>query len=176
MKMRSALNNEFLFFTLTSIIVGLVTIDQFDIVAYAPLLIFYVFFRIKIWLDDAIYFQQVKRKNYLFDFGIVLLIIGWFLYAIAGYLIKDINRSFAYLMWAIVVLTLWMVIDAIHQKEIYNSRRLSFILNLVYIGILFLITSPTIILTFDKKYLVYILVAGTIVDFIFTGSLKNFVE
>ncbi len=176
MRMRSDLNNEFLFFTLTSIIVGLVTIPQFDLVDYAPLLIFYVFFRVKIWLDDGLYFHQVIRKNYLFDIGIVLLMIGWLLYALAGYLVADVNRSFKYLMWAIVILTLWIVIDAIHEWKISYTRMFQFFINLSYIVILFLITNQAIIFPFNKEYLVYILVAGTIVDFIFTGSLKNFVE
>jgi hypothetical protein len=58
MNMPSALNNGFLFLALGAVFVGLVKLENFRIREFAPFLLFFVFFRIKMWLDDADYFSQ----------------------------------------------------------------------------------------------------------------------
>lgn len=63
MKLRSALNNGFLFLSLGAIFVGLFKVDQIDIVKFAPFLLFFVFFRNKMWLNDIFYFHNTKRNG-----------------------------------------------------------------------------------------------------------------
>jgi len=173
-KVRSALNNAFLSIALGAIFVGLVKIDHFQIRDFASFLLFFVFFRIKMWMDDAVYFQKTVRKSIFFDLGIVLAIIAWSLWAIAGYTIKDTQQSYEYTMWSIIFLTLWILCDAIDQGNFGEGRPLFIILNLVYIAVLLFLTCDKCSLPFAKEHLVYILVGGTVLDFLFTGSLKNF--
>jgi hypothetical protein len=176
MKLRSALNNGFLFLSLGAIFVGLVKVQQFEIFKFAPFLLFFVFFRIKMWLDDTVYFHNTKRKTIFFDLGLVSAIIAWSLWAIAGYTIGDTQQSYTFTMWAIVVLSIWIVLDAIDQGSFGEGRPFFFIINLVYVAVLWFLTCKECSVPFDKGLLAYILVAGTVLDFLFNGSLKHFKE
>lgn len=176
MKLRSALNNGFLFLSLGTVFVGLVKVEHFDIFKFAPFLLFFVFFRIKMWLDDSVYFHRTKRKGIIFDLGVLMAIIAWSLWAIAGYSIGDTQLSYKLIMWAIMILSIWIILDAIDQRSFGDGRSLFFIINLIYIAVLWFLTCDECSVPFDKSFLAYVLIAGTVIDFLFNSSLKHFVE
>lgn len=176
MNLRSALNNGFLFLSLGAVFVGLLKVENFDIIKFTPFLFFFVFFRVKVWLDDAEYFYATKRRNIWFDLGLVCAIIAWSLWGLAGYSIADFLLSYRLTMWAIVFLTIWIFLDAIHQKNFKEHRPRFIMTNALYIGALLIMTCESCSLGFPKEYLSYVLLCGTIVDFLFTGSLKKFQE
>jgi len=177
MKLRSALNNGFLFLGIGSIFIGMLRGgDNVDFVGILPLVIFFIFFRIKMWLDDAVYFSREKRKNALFDLGVIFAIVAWCLWAVAGYTITTPATSYLILMWALLVLVAWILADALHNKCFAENRKYFILLNLIYTAVLWVMSTDTVILPFPKTALGWLLVAGTLIDFLFHGSLKNFEE
>ena len=177
MKLRSALNNGFLSLGLGSIFAGLLRAPAgFDFLHILPLVIFFIFFRIKMWLDDAVYFNTTVRKNRWFDLGVLVAITAWCLWAAAGYTISDPGTSYSALMWSVIAMSIWILSDAAHGRAFGKDRKYFIMLNAIYAAILWAMNTESVSLPFPKNNLAWVLVAGTIVDFLFHGSLENFKE
>lgn len=177
MKTRSALNNAFLSLGIGSIFAGLLKAPpEFDVRATLPLVSFFVFFRIKIWLDDSKYLATEVRTNVLFDIGIVLGVIAWCLWAAAGYTISSPDMSYRFLMYSLISLSCWILVGALHAKAFASENRTFLLLNLFYIGVLWLMSTSSVVMPFSKNLLAWVLVIGTLLDLALFGSFKHLEE
>lgn len=182
MKLRSALNNGFLFLGIGATFIGLTKANDNQIrsVEFWAFLLFFVFFRIKMWLDDAHHFHTfngaTNKEKWLFNAGVVFAIIAWSLWAIAGYSVAKLHESYFYALLSIILLTLWIIIAAIARKGFDENGKIWLLFNFIYICVLFFIICNSCTLPFTKGWLIGILVIGTIIDFLFSGSLDHFKE
>ena len=182
MKLRSALNNGFLFLGLGATFIGLTKADasQIGSLELWAFLLFFIFFRIKMWLDDAHHFHTsnptTNKDKWLFKSGVVVAVVAWSLWAIAGYSVANLHESYYYAVLSIVLLTIWIVIAAIARKGFGENGKTWLLFNAIYIAVLLLIICNKCNLPFDKGWLIGILVIGTIIDFLFSGSLEHFKE
>lgn len=182
MKLRSALNNGFYFLGLGAVFIGLTKVEQINSLQLWLFLLFFVFFRTKMWLDDAHHFAgfdestaNIKQK-WLFNIGVVIAIIAWSLWAIAGYSLSNLQASYFYVLLSITLLTLWILVAAIANKGFGEHGGMWFFINILYIGVLLLFLCEGCRLPFDKGLLVWVLVLGTIMDLLLSGSLEHFKE
>jgi hypothetical protein len=182
MNLRSALNNGFLFLAIGATFIGLTKADDSKLssVAFWAFLIFFVFFRIKMWLDDAHHFHTVKtntgKEKWLFRVGVVVAIVAWSLWAMAGYSIANLGVSYFYVLLSIALLTVWVIIAAISKKGFGENGKLWLLFNFIYMAVIALIICSNCNLPLDKNWLIGILVLGTVIDFLFSNSLDHFKE
>ena len=182
MKLRSALNNGFLFLGIGATFVGLTKAsnDQIGSVEFWAFLLFFVFFRVKMWLDDAHHFHTFKGttdgEKWLFKIGVVVAIIAWSLWAVAGYSVANLHDSYFYSLLSIALLTIWILIAAVAQRGFGENGKIWLLFNFIYIGVLLLIICTSCKLPLSEGWLIGILVIGTILDFLFSGSLEHFKE
>ena len=183
MNLRSALNNGFLFLAIGATFVGLINIKGEQpptSIDFWGFVVFFVFFRIKMWLDDAHYFRaavtKTSNEKWLFRIGVVVAICAWSLWAMAGYSIFDLNKSYFYVLLSLGLLMTWVIIAAIARKGFEEKDMLWLLFNFIYMAVIGLIYCSKCNLSFDKNWLIGILVLGTVLDFVFSSSLDHFKE
>ncbi len=182
MNLRSALNNGFYFLGLGAIFIGLTKVQDIEHVPLWLFLCFFVFFRTKMWLDDAHHFSSfddstaTNKQKWLFKIGVVVAIVAWSLWAIAGYSLSNLDNSYFYILISIALLTVWILIAALANWSFGDHGGMWFFVNILYMAVLSLLLCKSCTLPFDKQYLVWILVSGTVLDFLISGSLEHFKE
>jgi len=182
MNLRSALNNGFYFLGLGAIFIGLTKVDDIKSLPLWLFLCFFVFFRTKMWLDDAHHFSTFDDKNatpkqkWLFKIGVTIAIVAWSLWAIAGYSLSDLDSSYFYILISIAILTAWILIAALISRGFGDHGGMWLVINILYMGVLLLLICDSCVLPFEKQNLVWVLVAGTVLDFLLSGSLEHFKE
>lgn len=182
MNRRSALNNGFYFLALGAIFIGLTKVENIESLPLWLFLCFFVFFRTKMWLDDAHHFSSFDEKSasqkqkWLFKIGLVIAIIAWSLWAIAGYSLSNLSSSYFYILISIVLLTAWILVSALANWDFGDHGGMWVFVNVLYIFVLILLLCESCIFPFDKQNLVWLLVLGTVLDFLISGSLEHFTE
>ncbi len=182
MNLRSALNNGFFFLGLGAIFIGLTKVADINSLPLWLFLTFFVFFRAKMWLDDAHHFfsfnekKATTKQKWLFNIGVVIAIFAWSLWAIAGYSLSNLTDSYFYILLSISLLTIWIIIAAVANWGFGEHGGMWLFINILYIGVLLLLLCDSCVLPFDKQKLVWVLVIGTIFDFLISGSLDHFKE
>lgn len=170
------MNNGFLFLSLGALFIGFTKINDPDLLGSVPFIFFFVLFRVKMWLDDAVYFSETQRQSWWFDLGVILAIFAWSSWAIAGYTIFDQSKSSGYLISSIFLLTLWILTAAAHRGKFSEHGGMHIFVNFLYMGVLLLMTCDSCRLPVGRITLSLVLVVGTIMDVLITGSMKKFVE
>ena len=182
MNLRSALNNGFYFLGLGAIFIGLTKVQNIESLPLWLFLCFFVFFRTKMWLDDAHHFSSFNestattKQKWLFNIGVVFAIVAWSLWAIAGYSLSNLENSYFYILISIALLTAWIFIASLINWSFGNHGGMWIFINILYIGTLLLLLCESCVLPFDKQSLVWVLVVGTVLDFLISGSLEHFKE
>lgn len=155
---------------------GLVALpDNFDYRPAIPLAIFMVFFRVKMWLDDAVYLRTTPRRNAWFDIGIVAAVVAWSFWGLAGYLLGKPHASYECLAYAMVALTVWNIAAWAHAGRVSGIPYMSF--NLVYIVLLFVLSrEATEMPSVPRPIFAWLLVFAVAADFVRHGSLKELLD
>jgi hypothetical protein len=100
-----------------------------------------VLLRVKMWIDDAVYFRNTQRTNGWFDVGIVAAVVAWCCWGLAGYLLGKPHASYQCLAYAMVALTAWNVAAWMHAGRVAGIQYMVF--NLIYLVILLALSQET---------------------------------
>jgi hypothetical protein len=92
-----------------------------DITLNVLLLLFIeMMIRIKFWVDDEQYFDDVREGKLPgglpYQLGIGLAVLSWLVWYLAGFFIKDVELSSLVMVLVMALSTLWIVAAAIKEK------------------------------------------------------------
>jgi hypothetical protein len=130
--------------TLTSIgaaIVGLYNTNPKLTQDYIPEYLFFVFlvaFRVKLYLDDQIFFLSIadfESKN--FKIGMIFALASWILIVLSALSTSKLgnNNSYLFLLLSVMVSTLWIVSEAFRVGA-YHEQYYWIATNALYMGLL----------------------------------------
>lgn len=92
--------------------------------------------RIKFWVDDEAYFEDVEKGKLEggvpFYFGFLLGILSWVIWLFAGFYIKDIELSSLIMAATLTPSTFWIVATMV-RKGAYEEQILWLFFNVFYV-------------------------------------------
>jgi hypothetical protein len=138
--------------------------------------IFFIFLRLKMFLDDHVYFEsKATFDSGHFRIGIVLAILSWVLMAVAAFHITSLHSSAFLLLLALAVSTLWVVADALRTGA-YREQYFWIAGNALYMaGLAFLLWwSPTNDRSIDwRTVMIFVLLGVLLTDWILSKPWQN---
>ena len=91
--------------------------------------------RIKFWLDDEQYFEDVKQGQLagglFYKFGVGVGVLSWLVWYLAGFYIKDVHMSSLFMALVMAMSTLWIVASAMEGKT-YAEQAPWLFFNMIY--------------------------------------------
>jgi|WetSurMetagenome_2_1015567.scaffolds.fasta_scaffold122319_2 hypothetical protein len=129
--------------------------DKFGTYLFA---VFYILFRIKIYVDDINEIKTSKNDAWL-KFG--FLIFGpffWFIWVLAGYKVACLTQSISWILISLVLATIYLIIKACYKKDTGEiCRHITYNLGYIFIGFIYIIYTNLVMEMARKWSCIFIL-------------------
>ena len=160
----------FLSMSLVSLAGGMLRIENFGIPTWL-FIIFFILFRIKMYLDDVLYFKDVDTKDWQFKYGFFFGIFSWFFWIASAVHLAELDKAFLFVLIAFVLSTIWILIAGFAEK-FKKQHKVWLLTNSLYI----LFTLLTIAKLIKIHISAPILLCICLVDLWKSGSFKALEE
>lgn len=179
MNIAQTINTGFLILSASAVLFGFVRMEVplQDVPATTWLfVVFYIFLRFKVFLDDHNYFGSADRRSWHFKVGFILALVSWLAWSLSGYMLRELSDAYFILGAALTISTIWIIADALRAGAC-TEQYYWIGTNAIYIILLWVLYDRSQIVDDWVSWAVGgILLVMVIVDFVISKSFRHLEE